>query len=151
MAKKTKETQEAPVENLNNQINANFDDILAEGFNRYAKYIIQDRALPELKDGLKPVQRRILYAMYKLNLTPTSQFKKCARTVGDVLGKYHPHGDASIYEALIRMAQDWKNNLPAIEVHGNKGSIDNDPAAAMRYTEARLSEYGQEILSVNVF
>ena len=147
MAKKTKETQEAPVENLNNQINANFDDILAEGFNRYAKYIIQDRALPELKDGLKPVQRRILYAMYKLNLTPTSQFKKCARTVGDVLGKYHPHGDASIYEALIRMAQDWKNNLPAIEVHGNKGSIDNDPAAAMRYTEARLSEYGQEILS----
>ena len=147
MAKKTKENTEAAVENLNNQINANFDDILAEGFNRYAKYIIQDRALPELKDGLKPVQRRILYAMYKLNLTPTSQFKKCARTVGDVLGKYHPHGDASIYEALIRMAQDWKNNLPEIEVHGNKGSIDNDPAAAMRYTEARLSEYGQEMLS----
>ena len=106
MAKKTKENTQEPVENLNNQINANFDDILAEGFNRYAKYIIQDRALPELKDGLKPVQRRILYAMYKLNLTPTSQFKKCARTVGDVLGKYHPHGDASIYEALIRMAQD---------------------------------------------
>ena len=147
MAKKTKEINEAPTENLNNQINANFDDILAEGFNRYAKYIIQDRALPELRDGLKPVQRRILYAMYKLNLTPTSQFKKCARTVGDVLGKYHPHGDASIYEALIRMAQDWKNNLPEIEVHGNKGSIDNDPAAAMRYTEARLSEYGQEMLS----
>ena len=147
MARKTKENIEAPVENLNNQINANFDDILAEGFNRYAKYIIQDRALPELRDGLKPVQRRILYAMYKLNLTPTSQFKKCARTVGDVLGKYHPHGDASIYEALIRMAQDWKNNLPEIEVHGNKGSIDNDPAAAMRYTEARLSEYGQEMLS----
>ena len=147
MAKKTKEINEAPSENLNNQINANFDDILAEDFNRYAKYIIQDRALPELRDGLKPVQRRILYAMYKLNLTPTSQFKKCARTVGDVLGKYHPHGDASIYEALIRMAQDWKNNLPEIEVHGNKGSIDNDPAAAMRYTEARLSEYGQEMLS----
>ena len=147
MAKKTKEINEAPTENLNNQINANFDDILAEGFNRYAKYIIQDRALPELRDGLKPVQRRILYAMYKLNLTPTSQFKKCARTVGDVLGKYHPHGDASIYEALIRMAQDWKNNLPEIEIHGNKGSIDNDPAAAMRYTEARLSEYGQEMLS----
>lgn len=106
MAKKTKEINEAPSENLANQINVNFDDILAEGFNRYAKYIIQDRALPELRDGLKPVQRRILYAMYKLNLTPASQFKKCARTVGDVLGKYHPHGDASIYEALIRMAQD---------------------------------------------
>ncbi|MBO6023011.1 hypothetical protein J6P51_03435 [bacterium] len=89
-----------------NLINRNFDEIIAEGFNRYAKYIIQDRALPELKDGLKPVQRRILYAMYKLNLFPNSQFKKSARTVGDVLGKYHPHGDSSIYEALIRMAQD---------------------------------------------
>ena len=130
-----------------NLINRNFDEIIAEGFNRYAKYIIQDRALPELKDGLKPVQRRILYAMYKLNLFPNSQFKKSARTVGDVLGKYHPHGDSSIYEALIRMAQDWKNNIPLIEVHGNKGSIDDDPAAAMRYTEARLSNYGNEMLS----
>ena len=146
MKNNKKETNEIFDESAN-LINRNFDEIIADGFNRYAKYIIQDRALPELKDGLKPVQRRILYAMYKLNLFPNSQFKKSARTVGDVLGKYHPHGDSSIYEALIRMAQDWKNNIPLIEVHGNKGSIDDDPAAAMRYTEARLSVYGNEMLS----
>lgn len=114
--------------------------IMGECFGRYAKYIIQDRAIPDARDGLKPVQRRILYAMYELGLTSDKPYKKSARTVGEVIGKYHPHGDSSIYEAMVRMSQDWKNNLPLLDMHGNNGSIDGDSAAAMRYTESKLSE-----------
>ncbi|MGL4343246.1 MAG: DNA topoisomerase IV subunit A [Metamycoplasmataceae bacterium] len=122
------------------------DYIMSERFSRYAKYIILQRALPDVRDGLKPVQRRILYSMYDLNLNYNKSFKKSARVVGDVIGKYHPHGDSSIYEALVRMAQDWKMNMPLVEMHGNKGSIDDDPAAAMRYTETRLSKISEEML-----
>ncbi|ADK86685.1 DNA topoisomerase IV subunit A [Mycoplasmoides pneumoniae] len=122
------------------------EDVFAFSFSKYAKYIIQDRALPDLRDGLKPVQRRILYGMYQMGLKPTSPYKKSARAVGEIMGKYHPHGDASIYDAIVRMSQAWKNNLTTISIHGNNGSIDGDNAAAMRYTEARLSPYGFELL-----
>ena len=115
------------------------EDIMGERFGRYSKYIIQDRALPDVRDGLKPVQRRILYAMYKDHNTNEKPFRKSAKTVGNVIGNYHPHGDSSVYEAMVRMSQDWKLRNMLIEMHGNNGSIDGDPAAAMRYTEARLS------------
>lgn len=121
-------------------------EVIGDSFGRYAKYIIQDRALPDIRDGLKPVQRRILYAMYDLGLTPDKPYKKSARTVGEVIGKYHPHGDSSIYEAMVRMSQNWKNNLPLLDMHGNNGSIDGDSAAAMRYTECKLSEVSKLML-----
>lgn len=124
----------------------NLDQIMNESFAKYAKYIIQDRALPDIRDGLKPVQRRILYAMYDLGILFDRPYKKSARTVGEVIGKYHPHGDSSIYEAMVRMSQEWKNNIPLLDMHGNKGSIDGDDAAAMRYTECRLSKMGQLLL-----
>ena len=123
-----------------------FDEIMSDSFGKYAKYIIQDRALPDIRDGLKPVQRRILYAMYTLGLNPDKPHKKSATTVGEVIGKYHPHGDSSIYEALVRMSQWWKNNIPLIDMQGNNGSIDGDSAAAMRYTEAKFSSYGYNML-----
>lgn len=116
------------------------DYIMSDRFARYSKYIIQQRALPDVRDGLKPVQRRILFSMSELGLQSHKVFKKSARIVGDVIGKYHPHGDSSIYEALVRMGQDWKMNMPLVEMHGNKGSIDDDPAAAMRYTETKLEK-----------
>ena len=116
------------------------EDIMGDGFGRYAKYIIQERALPDARDGLKPVQRRILYAMYHDGNTWDHPYRKSAKTVGLVIGNYHPHGDTSVYDAMIRMSQDWKVRLPLIDVHGNNGSIDDDPAAAMRYTEARLAK-----------
>ena len=122
------------------------DSIMSDRFARYSKYIIQQRALPDVRDGLKPVQRRILYSMNDLGLQYEKSYKKSARVVGDVIGKYHPHGDSSIYEALVRMAQDWKMGEPLIEMHGNKGSIDDDPAAAMRYTEAKLSKISSLML-----
>ncbi|MGL4647114.1 MAG: DNA topoisomerase IV subunit A [Mycoplasmoidaceae bacterium] len=134
-------------ENITNIDDRFFDDILSSSFSKYAKYIIQDRALPDIRDGLKPVQRRILYAMNELGLLHNGSFKKSARTVGEVIGKYHPHGDSSIYEAMVRMSQTWKNNVPLLEMHGNNGSIDGDPPAAMRYTEARLSQFGEEMLT----
>ena len=115
------------------------EDIMGDRFGRYSKYIIQDRALPDARDGLKPVQRRILYAMYKDGNTFEKAFRKSAKTVGNVIGNYHPHGDSSVYEAMVRMSQDWKLREPLVQMHGNNGSIDGDPAAAMRYTEARLS------------
>ena len=115
------------------------EDIMGDRFGRYSKYIIQDRALPDARDGLKPVQRRILYAMYKDGNTYEKAFRKSAKTVGNVIGNYHPHGDSSVYEAMVRMSQDWKLREPLVQMHGNNGSIDGDPAAAMRYTEARLS------------
>ncbi|AAT27946.1 DNA topoisomerase IV subunit A [[Mycoplasma] mobile] len=123
------------------------DGIMSNRYGVYAKYIIQQRALPDVRDGLKPVQRRILYSMHELGLTSEKPFKKSARVVGDVIGKYHPHGDSSIYEAMVRMSQEWKMNVPLIQMHGNIGSIDDDPAAAMRYTEARLSKISSLLLS----
>ncbi|WP_084273839.1 DNA topoisomerase IV subunit A [[Mycoplasma] collis] len=127
-------------------LNKSLNDVISSRFARYSKYVIQQRALPDARDGLKPVQRRILYSMWELNLKHDKPFKKSARVVGDVIGKYHPHGDSSIYEAMIRMGQEWKMNSPLIEIHGNKGSIDDDPAAAMRYTEARLSPISSLLL-----
>lgn len=124
----------------------NIENIFGERFGRYSKYIIQDRALPDCRDGLKPVQRRILYAMYKLGMFPKTPYKKSARIVGEVIGKYHPHGDTSVYEAMVRMSQTFKMLLPLIDMHGNNGSIDGDGAAAMRYTEARLSVYADYLL-----
>lgn len=127
-------------------IDEELESLVGERFGRYSKYIIQDRALPDARDGLKPVQRRILYAMYKLGLFANKPYKKSARIVGDVIGKYHPHGDTSVYEALVRLSQDFKMRLPLIDMHGNNGSIDGDPPAAMRYTEARLSKYAEYLL-----
>ena len=118
----------------------NIEDIMGERFGRYSKYIIQERALPDIRDGLKPVQRRILFAMDREGNTYDHQYRKSAKSVGTVMGNYHPHGDSSIYEAMVRMSQDWKLREPLIDMSGNNGSIDNDPAAAMRYTEARLSK-----------
>jgi topoisomerase-4 subunit A len=122
------------------------EEVVGDRFGRYSKYIIQDRAIPDVRDGLKPVQRRILYAMYDAGNTPDKPYRKSAKTVGDVMGNYHPHGDSSIYEGMVRMAQPWKMAHPLIDGHGNWGSIDDDPAAAMRYTEARLSEIAMELL-----
>lgn len=122
------------------------EDVLGDRFGRYSKYIIQERALPDVRDGLKPVQRRILYAMYSSGNTHDKNFRKSAKTVGDVIGQYHPHGDSSVYEAMARLSQDWKLRHVLIEMHGNNGSIDNDPPAAMRYTEAKLSLLAEELL-----
>ncbi|HKL61158.1 MAG TPA: DNA gyrase subunit A, partial [Acholeplasma sp.] len=123
------------------------EDIVGERFGRYSKYIIQDRALPDARDGLKPVQRRILYAMYKMGMGSDKSYKKSARIAGEVMGKYHPHGDSSIYEAMVRMSQYFKMGVLLVDMHGNNGSIDGDSAAAMRYTEARLSKEAEALLS----
>ena len=120
--------------------------IMGDSFSRYAKAIIQDRALPDVRDGLKPVQRRILYGMYKDGNTYDKPTKKSAKAVGNIMGYYHPHGDSSIYDALVRMSQWWKNNLCYVEMQGNNGSMDGDGAAAMRYTEARLTKVAGELL-----
>ncbi|MGF3066187.1 DNA topoisomerase IV subunit A [Facklamia sp. P12945] len=124
----------------------NFSSVIGDRFGRYSKYIIQDRALPDIRDGLKPVQRRILYAMFAEGNTAEKAYRKSAKTVGNVIGNYHPHGDSSVYEAMVRMSQSWKNRQPLIDMHGNNGSMDGDPAAAMRYTEARLSSIAMELL-----
>jgi topoisomerase-4 subunit A len=122
------------------------EEVVGDRFGRYSKYIIQDRAIPDVRDGLKPVQRRILYAMYDSGNTPEKTYRKSAKTVGDVMGNYHPHGDSSIYEGMVRMAQPWKMGHMLVDGHGNWGSQDDDPAAAMRYTEARLSSIAMEML-----
>ena len=122
------------------------EEIMGERFASYAKEIIQDRAIPDVRDGLKPVQRRILFAMYKAGNTYDKKYIKSAATVGDVLGKYHPHGDYSVYDAMVRMSQWWKQNTPLIDMKGNNGSMDGDPAAAYRYTEARLAKISNELL-----
>lgn len=127
-------------------ITQSLDDIMGDRFGKYSKYIIQDRALPDVRDGLKPVQRRILYAMFKEGNTHLKPYRKSAKTVGNVIGNYHPHGDFSVYEAMVRLSQEWKMRIPLIDMQGNNGSIDNDPAAAMRYTEARLSSIALELL-----
>ncbi|MFA5720359.1 MAG: DNA gyrase subunit A, partial [Acholeplasmataceae bacterium] len=122
------------------------EDVMGSRFGRYSKYIIQDRALPDVRDGLKPVQRRILFAMYKMGMFSDKPYKKSARIAGEVMGKYHPHGDSSIYEAMVRLSQPWKQSVTLIDMHGNNGSIDGDSAAAMRYTEARLSREAESML-----
>ncbi|MDV2884467.1 DNA topoisomerase IV subunit A [Alkalihalophilus pseudofirmus] len=122
------------------------EDVIGDRFGRYSKYIIQERALPDARDGLKPVQRRILYAMYRDGNTADKPFRKSAKTVGNVIGNYHPHGDSSVYDAMIRMSQEWKVRNLLVDMHGNNGSIDGDPPAAMRYTEARLSKISAELL-----
>lgn len=120
---------------------------MGERFGRYSKYIIQERALPDIRDGLKPVQRRILYSMNKDGNTHDKGYRKSAKSVGNIMGNFHPHGDSSIYDAMVRMSQDWKNREILVEMHGNNGSMDGDPPAAMRYTEARLSEIASYLLA----
>ncbi|WEV60107.1 DNA topoisomerase IV subunit A [Streptococcaceae bacterium ESL0729] len=132
---------------MSNIQNLSLEDIMGERFGRYSKYIIQERALPDIRDGLKPVQRRILYSMNKDGNTFDKAYRKSAKSVGNVMGNFHPHGDSSIYDAMIRMSQDWKMGEPLIEMHGNNGSMDGDPPAAMRYTEARLSEISAYLLA----
>lgn len=122
------------------------EEVIGDRFGRYSKYIIQDRALPDARDGLKPVQRRILYAMFHEGNTHDKAFRKSAKTVGNVIGNYHPHGDTSVYDAMVRMSQEWKLRHLMIDMHGNNGSVDGDSAAAMRYTEARLSAIASEML-----
>lgn len=121
-------------------------DIMSEGFAKYSKYIIQERALPDARDGLKPVQRRILYAMGEMGIFHNKTYKKSARVAGEVMGKYHPHGDSSIYDAMVRLSQDFKMLVPLVDMHGNNGSIDGDSAAAMRYTEVRLTKEAEYLL-----
>lgn len=140
MAKRKKEIVEEKF------LNETLDDIMSDRFGSYSKYIIQERALPDARDGLKPVQRRILYSMYIDGNTFDKAHRKSAKTVGSVMGTFHPHGDSSIYEAMVRMSQDWKINVPLIDMHGNNGSIDDDPPAAMRYTEARLAKTADILL-----
>ena len=139
-----KKVEEKITENI---ITTPLEEIMGDRFGRYSKYIIQERALPDARDGLKPVQRRILYSMHESGYTHNKQHRKSARIVGDVMGKYHPHGDSSIYDAMVRMSQSWKSKETLIDMHGNNGSMDDDPAAAMRYTEARLSAIAQYLLN----
>ncbi|HES9460018.1 TPA: DNA topoisomerase IV subunit A [Streptococcus pneumoniae] len=131
---------------MSNIQNMSLEDIMGERFGRYSKYIIQDRALPDIRDGLKPVQRRILYSMNKDSNTFDKSYRKSAKSVGNIMGNFHPHGDYSIYDAMVRMSQNWKNREILVEMHGNNGSMDGDPPAAMRYTEARLSEIAGYLL-----
>ncbi|AAX71805.1 topoisomerase IV subunit A [Streptococcus pyogenes MGAS6180] len=132
--------------NMSNIQNMSLEDIMGERFGRYSKYIIQERALPDIRDGLKPVQRRILYSMNKDGNTFEKGYRKSAKSVGNIMGNFHPHGDSSIYDAMVRMSQNWKNREILVEMHGNNGSMDGDPPAAMRYTEARLSEIAGYLL-----
>lgn len=131
---------------MSNIQNMSLEDVMGERFGRYSKYIIQERALPDIRDGLKPVQRRILYSMNKDGNTFDKGYRKSAKSVGNIMGNFHPHGDSSIYDAMVRMSQDWKNREILVEMHGNNGSMDGDPPAAMRYTEARLSEIAGYLL-----
>ena len=124
----------------------NIVDEIEKSFLDYSMSVIVSRAIPDLRDGLKPVHRRILYSMFESGYTPDKQYRKCARVVGDVMGKYHPHGDSSIYDALVRMAQDFSYRYVLVDGHGNFGNMDGDGAAAMRYTESRLSKISLELL-----
>src|SRR2546430_6671921 len=127
------------IEGGGNLLPINIEDEMKRSYIDYAMSVIVGRALPDIRDGLKPVHRRILFGMSELGLTPNRPTRKCAKIVGEVLGKYHPHGDASVYDSLVRMAQDFSMRYPLIDGQGNFGSVDGDPPAAMRYTEARLS------------
>jgi len=132
--------------NINNIININIEDEMKKSYLNYAMSVIVSRALPDVRDGLKPVHRRILYAMNELGITPDKPYRKSARVVGDVLGKYHPHGDSSVYDAMVRLAQDFNTRYPLVDGHGNFGSIDGDSPAAMRYTEVRMTKIAMEML-----
>ena len=136
------------VEDLSQEIiiQDEIESVLSNGFGRYSKYVLQERAVPDVRDGLKPVQRRIIYAMFIEGNFSNKPTRKCARTVGNVIGKFHPHGDASVYEAMVRLSQDWKMRVPLIDFQGNNGSIDGDGAAAYRYTEARLAEITDQLV-----
>ena len=125
-------------------IKTEYSEVMQKSFIDYAMSVIVARALPDVRDGLKPVQRRTLYDMYELGIRYDRPYRKCARIVGDTMGKYHPHGDSSIYDALVVMAQDFKKGMPLVDGHGNFGNIEGDGAAAMRYTEARLEQVTQE-------
>lgn len=129
-----------------NVVVKSIEQVMHESMMPYSEFVIMDRALPRVEDGLKPVQRRVLYSMYELGNLPDRAYKKSAKTVGDCMGKYHPHGDSSIYETMVRMAQDFNMREVLIDGHGNFGSVDGDSAAAMRYTEARLSPISLELL-----
>jgi len=129
-----------------NILHVDIEDEMKKSFIDYAMSVIVQRALPDVRDGLKPVHRRILYAMHSLGFTHDKPHRKSATTVGEVLGKYHPHGDAAVYDTMVRMAQDFSYRYPLIDGHGNFGSIDGDAAAAMRYTEARMSKISMELL-----
>ncbi|GGC88720.1 DNA topoisomerase 4 subunit A [Thalassobacillus devorans] len=131
---------------VENYLDLPLEEVIGDRFGRYSKYIIQERALPDARDGLKPVQRRILYAMHQEKNTHDKAFRKSAKTVGTVIGNYHPHGDTSVYDAMVRLSQEWKVRKHLVEMHGNNGSVDGDPPAAMRYTEARLSSISSELL-----
>ncbi|MDD2181061.1 MAG: DNA gyrase subunit A, partial [Bacilli bacterium] len=131
---------------LNKIYDYSLEEIMGDRFGRYAKTIIQNRAIPDVRDGLKPVQRRILYSMYKDRNTFDKPYRKSAKSVGAIMGSYHPHGDSSIYDAMVRMSQWWKQNSTYVDMQGNNGSMDGDSAAAMRYTEARLSKISNELL-----
>src|SRR5690606_30385795 len=125
----------------------NINDEMRDSYLSYAMSVIVSRALPDVRDGLKPVQRRILYAMHDMGLYPDRPYRKSARVVGEVLGKYHPHGDQSVYDAMVRMAQDFSMRYPLVDGQGNFGSIDGDAAAAMRYTEVRMAPLGFDLLA----
>ena len=134
------------MEENNRIIPAEISKEMKDSYIDYAMSVIAGRALPDVRDGLKPVHRRILYSMNELNLTPDKPYRKSARIVGDVLGKYHPHGDSAVYLAMVRMAQDFSYRYMLVDGHGNFGSIDGDGAAAMRYTEARMSKISMELM-----
>ena len=125
----------------------NIEEEMKTAYIDYSMSVIVSRAIPDVRDGLKPVHRRVLFAMYELGVSPDKPHKKTARIVGEVLGKYHPHGDTSVYDAMVRMAQDWSLRYPLVDGQGNFGSIDGDPPAAMRYTEARLRRIAEDILA----
>lgn len=144
MAQKSKQQEEEIVENISVE---SLDGVMGDRYAVYAKYVIQDRAIPDVRDGLKPVQRRIIFSMYQNGNTFDKPTKKCAKIVGDVMGRFHPHGDTSIYDALVRLSQSWKMSMPLVTFQGNNGSIDNDPAAAYRYTEAKLNEFSETLIS----
>jgi len=129
-----------------NVFSKNLDVVMHESMMPYSEHVILDRALPRVEDGLKPVQRRILYTMHEQGLTPDKPYKKSAKVVGDCLGKYHPHGDTSVYDAMVRLAQDFNLRAPLLDGHGNFGSVDGDSAAAMRYTEIRMAPLALEML-----
>ena len=146
MAKKTSDNRPIPKADPSRILQTTVEDVMHQSMIPYAEHVILERALPRVEDGLKPVQRRILYTMMELGTTPDKPHRKCARIVGDCLGKYHPHGDSSVYDALVRMAQDFSMRGPMVDGHGNFGSIDGDSAAAMRYTEARMTPLALEML-----
>ena len=134
------------IENEKNIINSNFDQVLHQSMIPYAEYVILDRAIPRVEDGLKPVQRRIIYSMYEQAMFPDKGYKKSARVVGDCLAKYHPHGDTSVYDAMVRLAQPYNMRMTLVDGQGNFGSIDGDPAAAMRYTEVKMQPLALELV-----